>query len=114
MEHNIEQQRSKNGSEHFIYQTNSSEVMRRTNSVFLICAYLVVCKGMTGREAYSHFSHLESAFVPYRDASSCISLWSMSILDSLQALEMGTKLGFWEYQTFDVNFYEHYEKVCCG
>ena len=38
-------------------------------------------------------------------------MWDLDVFTCLQALEAATKLGWYHYPTFDVDFYEHYEKV---
>lgn len=97
-----------------VHLTNGSETMRRTNSAWIIAAYCVVCEGMTAEEAYRPFEQntwIEQSFRTYRDASSCHSLYEITILDCLQALEAAIKLDWFNLKWFCPEFYEHYEKV---
>lgn len=94
---------------HVTYRTNQDEPLRRTNSVYLLGAYCVLVEGMSAAEAYAPFSNKK--FYPYRDASTCPNSHHIGVLDCLEALEAATKLGWYDYTTFDESAYEHFEKV---
>jgi len=99
------------GSRRVIHQTNSSESLRKTNSVFLICAYCVVMEGIPAKQVYEPFRKIEHTFVPFCDASSCQSLFDLDILTCLEGLEAACKLGWFKYRTLDADWYENREKV---
>ncbi|CAD7922436.1 unnamed protein product [Amoebophrya sp. A25] len=96
------------------HQCDTSDIIRMTNSVFLISAYCIVMEGKTANEMYNKFKHLREYWVPYRDASSCPSIFDLDMLSCLEGLEVGIKLGWFVYKDFDADEYEHYEKVESG
>lgn len=97
-----------------VHQCDNSQTLRKTNSVFLVCAYCIVMEKMTAAEAFQPFKKLAHSFEMFRDASSCVSMWDLDVFTCLQSLEAACKLGWYHYPTFDVDFYEHYEKVESG
>ena len=64
---------------------------------------------MSAAEAYAPFA--TKKFYPYRDASTCPNSHHIGVLDCLEALEAATKLGWYDYSSFDECAYEHFEKV---
>lgn len=101
----------KNTEGAMVHQSSAKEPIRRTNSAFLIMAYTVVCEGYTAKQAYLPFAKIEESFITFRDASACPSFFQLNIYDCLEALEGAIKMGWFQYDNFDCEFYEHYEKV---
>lgn len=52
--------------------------------------------------------------MPFRDASYGDCSYQCTILDCLRGLEYAMKLGWFDYHTFNINEYEHYEKIVNG
>jgi protein-tyrosine phosphatase len=50
-------------------------------------------------------------FLPFRDASFTGSSYNLTLLDCLQGLYKAKLNGFFNFDSFDVDEYEHYEKV---
>ncbi|CAD7951456.1 unnamed protein product [Amoebophrya sp. A120] len=96
------------------HECDTSDLIRLTNSVFLISSYCIVKEGATAKQMHDKFRHLSGNFVPYRDASSCASLWDLDMLSALEGLELGVKFGWFDFKTFDADEYEHFEKVESG
>lgn len=96
---------------HVTYRTNQDEPLRRTNSAYLLGAYCILVEGMSAAEAWAPFAAANKKFYPYRDASTCPNSHNIFVLDCLEALEAATKLGWYDYATFDECAYEHFEKV---
>ena len=53
-------------------------------------------------------------FVPFRDASFGVSIYTITILDCLKAVDKAKKANFFNFEDFDYDEYEHYEKVQNG
>ena len=53
-------------------------------------------------------------FIFYRDASFGISVYTITILDCLNAVRKAKEAGFFNFDDFDCEEYEHYEKVQNG
>ena len=74
-------------------------------------AFMVIILGKTGREAWSYFEPYHAGFKPFRDATMGVCTYKCTVLDCLQGLEYGIKMGWYDYKTFNYKEYEHYEKV---
>ena len=77
--------------------------------MFLICAYCIVVTKMTAAEAFHPFKKIAHSLELFRDITAGAS--TLDVFTCLQALEAACKLGWYHVPTFDVDFYEHYEKV---
>lgn len=85
---------------------------RRANSVMLMCAFTMLVLGISADEAFRPFQHIP--LVPFHDATPCACSYNLSVYDCLKGMEKARKLGFLNFETFDVDEYEHYEKVESG
>ena len=77
-------------------------------------AFQVIILNRTALEAWEKFKVYHSQFVPFRDASAGSCTYNLHILEVLQGLEIGIKLGWYSFKDFDVQEYEYYEKVDNG
>ncbi|XP_036874586.2 dual specificity protein phosphatase CDC14A isoform X3 [Manis javanica] len=85
---------------------------KRANAAFLIGAYAVIYLKKTPEEAYrALLSGSNPPYLPFRDASFGICTYSLTILDCLQGIRKALQHGFFDFETFDVDEYEHYERV---
>ncbi|XP_012604069.1 dual specificity protein phosphatase CDC14A isoform X4 [Microcebus murinus] len=85
---------------------------KRANAAFLIGAYAVIYLKKTPEEAYrALLSDSKPPYLPFRDASFGNCTYSLTILDCLQGIRKGLQHGFFDFETFDVDEYEHYERV---
>jgi cell division cycle 14 len=48
-------------------------------------------------------------FLPFRDASLGSSSYNLTLLDTLQGLYKAMLHGFFDFENFDLDEYEHYE-----
>ena len=88
---------------------------KRANSAYLIAAYAVIYLDMSPEEAYKPLVGGSSPpFVPFRDASYGVSVYTITILDCLRGLQKAKEAGFFDFDDFDCEEYEHYEKVQNG
>ncbi|XP_028833344.1 cell division cycle 14Aa isoform X1 [Denticeps clupeoides] len=93
-----------------IYYT-SYDQRKRANAAFLIGAYGVIYLKRTPEEAYrALISGTNVSYLPFRDAAFGNCTYNLSILDCLQGIRKALQHGFFNFETFDVEEYEHYEK----
>ncbi|KAI2518069.1 cell division cycle 14A [Homo sapiens] len=85
---------------------------KRANAAFLIGAYAVIYLKKTPEEAYrALLSGSNPPYLPFRDASFGNCTYNLTILDCLQGIRKGLQHGFFDFETFDVDEYEHYEVI---
>lgn len=85
---------------------------RRSNSAYLICAYMVVVQRQPAEVAFAPFRFAQPPLKPYRDASANpSSVFDLHVLDCLQGLEYSIKLRLFDWERFNVESYEFFEKV---
>lgn len=88
------------------------EPQKRANAAFLIASYAILYLKKTPDEAYKLLTEgVNLPFVPFRDASSGLTLCRISLHDCLQAIFKAYHLGFFNFEDFDFEEYEHYERV---
>ena len=88
---------------------------KRANAAYLIASYAVIYLDKTPAEAYSPLQGgLNPPFTPFRDASFGVSVYTITILDCLNAIVKAKKAGYFDFDDFDCDEYEHYEKVQNG
>ncbi|XP_037260820.1 dual specificity protein phosphatase CDC14A isoform X1 [Falco rusticolus] len=94
-----------------VYYT-SFDQRKRANAAFLIGAYAVIYLKKTPEEAHrTLLSGSNPPYLPFRDASFGNCTYNLTILDCLQGINKALQHGFFDFKTFDVDEYEHYERV---
>ncbi|NWR70863.1 CC14A phosphatase, partial [Centropus unirufus] len=94
-----------------VYYT-SFDQRKRANAACLIGAYAVIYLKKTPEEAYrTLLSGSNPPYLPFRDASFGNCTYNLTILDCLQGINKALQHGFFDFKTFDVDEYEHYERV---
>ncbi|NXC32704.1 CC14A phosphatase, partial [Campylorhamphus procurvoides] len=94
-----------------VYYT-SFDQRKRANAAFLIGSYAVIYLKKTPEEAYrTLLSGSNPPYLPFRDASFGNCTYNLTILDCLQGVNKALQHGFFDFKTFDVDEYEHYERV---
>eukprot|EP00922_Rhytidocystis_sp_ex-Travisia-forbesii_P039201 GHVS01058337.1.p1 GENE.GHVS01058337.1~~GHVS01058337.1.p1 ORF type:complete len:536 (+),score=77.09 GHVS01058337.1:171-1778(+) len=94
-----------------IVMYSSHDPAKRANSAYLIGAYQVISMRRSAEQAFKPFAKVQPGFLAFRDATYGACTYSLHILDCLKGIEYAMKLGWFKYDSFDVNEYEHYEKV---
>ncbi|XP_050402650.1 dual specificity protein phosphatase CDC14A isoform X2 [Patella vulgata] len=95
-----------------IIHYTSFDARKRANAAFLIGAYAVIYLKKTPAEAYKPLvSGSNPPFLPFRDASFGPCTYNLTLLDCLQAISKALSNGFFDFENFDVDEYEHYERV---
>lgn len=62
-------------------------------------------------QAFLPFRDSYPPFPPFHDASPCVCTFNLTILDCLRGLEKACRYRFFDFNTFDVEEYTHYEQV---
>jgi len=95
-----------------IVHYTSEDPQKRANAAFLISSYAVIYLNKSPEEAYRLLvSGNSPSFLPFRDASYGWAEHSITILDCLLGLEKALKFNFFDFNDFDVDEYEFYERV---
>ncbi|XP_035654958.1 dual specificity protein phosphatase CDC14AB-like isoform X7 [Oncorhynchus keta] len=95
-----------------IVHYTSFDQRKRANAAVLIAAYAVIYLKKTPEEAYrALMSGSNASYLPFRDASFGNCTYNLTILDCLQGIRKALQHGFFDFETFDVDEYEHYERV---
>lgn len=92
------------------YTGNKPETI--ANSCLLICSFQVVVLGMSAEEVWRNFtSNCKMPIAPFIEAGYKPTDYHCSILDCLRGLEFAIKLGWFNYATFNIKEYTHWEAV---
>lgn len=83
---------------------------RRANAVCLMACWGIMYRGMTPEEAFCPFEN-EEPFPPFHDATAGVCTFNLSILDCLRGLAKAIKIKYFNVLEFNVDEYEHYERV---
>ncbi|CAE8687721.1 unnamed protein product [Polarella glacialis] len=89
----------------------SHDPKKRANAATLICAFQVIVLGKSADMAYSAFNNIYPPFLPYRDATCGICTYGLTVLDCMKGLEKSIEVGWFDWNKFDVESYEFFEKV---
>ncbi|KAJ8277758.1 hypothetical protein GJAV_G00079550 [Gymnothorax javanicus] len=95
-----------------IVHYTSFDQRKRANAAVLIGAYAVIHLKKSPEEAYrALISGSNASYLPFRDASFGNCTYNLTILDCLQGIRKALQHGFFDFESFDVDEYEHYERV---
>ncbi|XP_068449199.1 dual specificity protein phosphatase CDC14AB [Clinocottus analis] len=95
-----------------IVHYTSFDQRKRSNAAVLIGGYAVIYLKKTPEEAYRALtSGSNASYLPFRDASFGSCTFNLTVLDCLQGVRKALQHGFFDFETFDVDEYEHYERV---
>ena len=72
---------------------------------------MIVVLKMKAEEAYEKFTQYYHLLKPFRDAAKGDCHYDCTVLHCLQGLEQAQKFGWYDFRTFNVREYEHYERV---
>lgn len=95
-----------------IVHYTSFDQRKRSNAAVLIAGYAVIYLKKTPEEAFrALISGSNASYLPFRDASFGNCTFNLTVLDCLQGIRKALQHGFFDFETFDVDEYEHYERV---
>lgn len=94
-----------------IYHYTSLDREKQANAAFLMGAYMVIVLKWHPSKAWKIFKDSGISFKGFKHAIMADSNYRCTIEDCLNGLYYGIKLGWYDYENFDVKTYEKYEKV---
>lgn len=98
-----------------IVHFTSVDPQKRANAAYMMAAYAVIYLEKTPEEAFQPLQGgLNPPFMPFRDASFGVAVYTITILDCLRAIQRAKEANFFDFEDFDCDEYEHYEKVQNG
>lgn len=89
----------------------SHDPKKRANAAFLICVYQVVAQGKPAELAYEPFCGIYPPFLPFRDAACSVCTFHLTIVDCLKGIEKAIENRWFDWNRFDVESYDFFEKV---
>ncbi|XP_041804770.1 dual specificity protein phosphatase CDC14AB-like isoform X1 [Chelmon rostratus] len=90
----------------------SYDQKKRANDAVLIGAYAVIYLKRSPEEAYrTLISGNNTGYLPFRDAAVGECSFNLTVLDCLQGIRKALQHGFFDFENFHVEEYEHYERV---
>lgn len=93
-----------------IYFYSGTHGNKKTNAVCLLTCWGIIYRNMSPEKSFKPFAN-EQGFVPFHDATPIACTFKLTILDCLRGLQKAIKNDYFNPQTFDVEEYEHFEKV---
>ncbi|XP_045426681.1 dual specificity protein phosphatase CDC14B isoform X7 [Pipistrellus kuhlii] len=84
---------------------------KQANAAFLIGCYMVIYLGKTPEEAYSILMFGNTTYIPFRDAAYGSCNFFITLLDCFHAVKKAMQYGFFNFNSFKLDEYEHYEKA---
>ncbi|XP_006609778.1 dual specificity protein phosphatase CDC14A-like [Apis dorsata] len=114
--HKVNKKLESPGNEHrqIVHYTSQRE-HKRANAAYLVASFAVLYLNKSPREAYNTlFMGGEIPIKPFRDASMGSAIYSIHLLDCLNALKKAASFGFFNFNDFDVVEYEKYEDMRNG
>jgi cell division cycle 14 len=93
-----------------IYFYSGTHGHRRANATYLICSWSQLFLGRTPEEALKPFRG-SAPLPPWHDATPTSCTFNLTVLDTLRGLQKARECGFFDFQSFDIAEYEHYEQV---
>ena len=94
-----------------IYHYTSLDYAKQSNSAFLMGAFMIIVLHKSADEAWQTFRPYHNKFIPYRDATMGNCAYRCTNLHCFQGLQYAMALGWYDYSSFDVQEYQHFEKV---
>jgi cell division cycle 14 len=94
-----------------IYHYTSLDYAKQANAAFLMGCFMIITLKKSAEEAWSLFAPYHNKFVPFRDATMGTCSYKCTVQHCLLGLQYAITLGWYNYEKFDVQEYQHYEKV---
>jgi cell division cycle 14 len=94
-----------------IVHYTSQEAQPRHNAAVLMCLFQVIVQKKSADEAVRCFEGIFPPLLPFRDATCGVCTYHLTTLDCARGVEKGMQLGWFDYDTFDVDEYDFMERV---
>ncbi|XP_070598899.1 dual specificity protein phosphatase CDC14B isoform X3 [Erythrolamprus reginae] len=88
-----------------------SDQKKQANAAFLIGCYTIIYLRDCPESVYRHLLFGNVSYLPFRDAAFGTCSFHLTLLDCFHAITKALQYGFLDFNTFDVNEYEHYERA---
>lgn len=92
-----------------IYFYSSPQGQQRANAVCILGCWAVLFQNMSAARAFEPFERMR--FPPFHDATPSVCTFNLSILDCLKGLERALQSNYISTKSFDLNEYQHFERV---
>eukprot|EP01041_Mallomonas_annulata_P012018 gene12018-25180_t len=92
-----------------IYFYSGSHAHKKANASFLISAWAMLYLDRTPEEAFRPVRGLGLPL--WHDATNTVCTFQLTVLDTLKGLEKARQCKFFNFQSFDIDEYEHFEQV---
>jgi protein-tyrosine phosphatase len=107
----LQRQRSACASGLKIVFYSSHNGHKRANAACLMGLFCVAVLKMSPSRTWGILNSCYPPFLPFRDASYGISAYNLSIFDVLSGFQKAIQLGWFDLEMFNLDEYEHYEKI---
>lgn len=95
-----------------IIHYTTSDGKKRVNAAFLMGSYSIIFLKRTAEQAYKSLcAGIITPYISFRDASFGPCTYNLSLLNCLRAVEKAVLHKFLDFETFDLEEYEYYERV---
>uniref|UniRef100_A0A1X7UM44 protein-tyrosine-phosphatase n=1 Tax=Amphimedon queenslandica TaxID=400682 RepID=A0A1X7UM44_AMPQE len=95
-----------------IIHYTSYDSRRRANAAYLIGCYVIIYHKKTPDEAFRPLAAAQNPpFQPFRDAAMGPCTYNLTLQHCFQAVHKALQFGFLDFSQFNVEEYEHYERV---
>ncbi|XP_051498762.1 dual specificity protein phosphatase CDC14B isoform X5 [Apus apus] len=84
---------------------------KQANAAFLIGSYAIIYLRESPEDVYRLILAGSISYLPFRDASFGTCSFHLTLLDCFHAINKALQYGFLDFNSFDVNEYEHYERA---
>ncbi|XP_021237165.1 dual specificity protein phosphatase CDC14B isoform X1 [Numida meleagris] len=84
---------------------------KQANAAFLIGSYAIIYLRESPEDVYKLVLAGSVSYLPFRDASFGTCSFHLTLLDCFHAINKALQYGFLDFDEFDVNEYEHYERA---
>ena len=89
-----------------------SDERDRVNGAYLMAGFMIFIAGYSAEKALNLVTSAQPpSFIGFRDASLGPPLYLLGLSDIVKSLEKAVKLKWFDFNTFDPDEYEHYERV---
>eukprot|EP00095_Tigriopus_kingsejongensis_P007281 snap_masked-scaffold144_size312663-processed-gene-2.25 protein:Tk07281 transcript:snap_masked-scaffold144_size312663-processed-gene-2.25-mRNA-1 annotation:"dual specificity protein phosphatase cdc14a" len=98
-----------------IVHYTTMDAKKRANAAFLIASYAVIYLDKSPDEALRPLTGgINPQFVPFRDASFGTAVYTITLKDCLYGVQKAKEANFFNFDDFDCEEYEHFERVQNG
>ncbi|XP_073908641.1 dual specificity protein phosphatase CDC14B isoform X1 [Castor canadensis] len=94
-----------------IIHFTGSDQRKQANAAFLVGCYMVIYLGRTPEEAYRILIFGDTSYIPFRDAAYGSCNFYITLLDCFHAVKKAMQYGFLNFNSFNLDEYEYYEKA---